>query len=303
MRSTRSLLIVAAAVLWSTDTIFRLPLTQSFSAAAVVTVEHLLALGFVVPLLYRYRREVQSLTAGEWAGVAFVGAGASALATLAFTASFSYASPSVAILLQKLQPIATFLLAAWVLHERLPRWFWALSAVALGGAYLVSFPELLPSLSVYRGGSTGPLLALMAAALWGTATVVGRRLLAKLPPDLVTALRFAAALPVLFAVLAFQGNLGELGNLTTADLLRFVAILIGPGFGALFLYYRGLVATPASLATVLELAWPLSAVVINWLVLGQALLPVQLVGGAVLVAAVTCLTLSRLTAARATATQ
>jgi len=62
-----------------------------------------------------------------------------------------------------------------------------------------------------------------------------------------------------------------------------------PGLAALLLYYRGLRSTPAAAASIAELAFPITALVANWLLLGVRLAPSQLAGGAVLVAAITAL--------------
>ncbi len=292
MSNWTSLLIALAAVLWSTDALFRLPLTHTLSAYTIVFYEHLLAMVFVVPILIKSWTQVRQLTARQWWAVAFIGIAASALATVAFTASFSYVGPSVSILLQKLQPLVTLGLAFIILGERLPRGFWVWAALALVGAYLVSFPEILPNLVLYQRGVIGIVLALLAAALWGGATVFGRFLLSDLPFPLVTALRFMVALPFL-AVLAFMsGGTGSF-TLTAHSLLFLSIIMIGPGFGAMYLYYRGLRVTKASVSALLELVWPLAAVVLNWIFLHETLSLIQIAGGLVLVGAIARLTIWR----------
>lgn len=291
MVEIRSLFIALAAILWATDALFRLPLVQALSAQAIVFTEHLLALGFVVPLIMRYGRLIRRLTAREWWAVIFIGVAASVLATFAFTASFNYVSPSVSILLQKTQPLFTFLVALVFLRERLPSRFWLWAGLAIVGAYLISFPELTPALSLYASGLTGVLLALLAAALWGSATVFGRFLLHRLPFPAVTALRFVVALPVAGLLLVASGRTGELGVISMRDLVYLIIIMLGPGFGAMYLYYRGLEVTKASVSAILELTWPLAAVLLNWIFLHQVLTPVQIIGGVVLIGAIARLSL------------
>jgi len=292
MSNWASLLIALAAVLWSTDALFRLPLTHTLSAYTIVFYEHLLAMVFVVPIIIKSWAEVCKLTARQWWAVAFIGIAASALATVAFTASFSYVGPSVAILLQKLQPLVTFGLAFIILGERLPRGFWVWAALALVGAYLVSFPEILPNLVLYQRGVIGILLALLAAALWGGATVFGRFLLNDVAFPIVTALRFIVALPFL-AILALVNGGASSFALTPHDFLFLSIIMLGPGFGAMYVYYRGLRVTKASVSALLELMWPLAAVVLNWIFLHDTLTLVQIVGGLVLVGAIARLTIWR----------
>lgn len=290
--TARSLFIALAAVLWSADALFRKPLTATLSALTIVFAEHLLAIVFVVPILLRSWAQVCVLRARQWWAVVFIGVAASALATVAFTASFSYVSPSVAILLQKTQPLVTFLLAFALLGERLPKRFWLWAALGLAGAYLVSFPEIFPRLALYQRGFYGVVLALSAAALWGGATVFGRFLLNDVAFPVVTALRFIVALPFLGLLLALNHGLASFA-LTPRDLLFLTIIMFGPGFGAMYLYYRGLKVTRASVSAVLELTWPLAAVVLNWIFLGDRLAWVQIMGGLLLIGAMARLTVWR----------
>ena len=53
------------------------------------------------------------------------------------------------------------------------------------------------------------------------------------------------------------------------------------------LWFRGISALPVTRVAVLGLLSPLVAAVAGWLVLGQSLSPLQIVGAAVVVAAVT----------------
>ena len=290
MTSWRSLLIGLAAILWSTDALFRLPLTQGLSAYTIVFYEHLLAMVFVIPIIINLWPQVRKISSRQWWAIAFIGIAASALATLAFTLSFSYVSPSVSILLQKLQPLVTFGLAFIVLGERLPRWFWLWAGLALVGAYFVSFPEVSPNLTLYNKGIIGVLLAILAAALWGGATVFGRFLLSDLPFPLVAALRFVVALPFL-AILAFTTGGSSSFTLTVHDLFFLTIIMVGPGFGAMYLYYRGLQVTRATVSALLELMWPLSAVVLNWIFLHETLTALQIAGGLVLIGSIARLTI------------
>src|SRR3989344_6479216 len=107
--------------------------------------EHVLIAGLVLIFLWSYLKEFKHLSLKEWLAVIFIGLGGSALATILFTQSFHYLNPTVAILLQKLQPLIAIGLAVWILGERLTKNFWLWAAVAIFGAYIVSFPTLKPT--------------------------------------------------------------------------------------------------------------------------------------------------------------
>ncbi|MBU1039348.1 DMT family transporter [Patescibacteria group bacterium] len=287
----QSLFIIGAALLWATDSLLRLPLTQNLTSAAIVFWEHGIAIFIVGPIIFYNWSKLKEIKAREWLAIIFIGLVASALATLAFTASFKYLNPSSSILLIKLQPLVTFLLAAIWLKEKLPKHFWYWAILALVGGYLAAFSFAWP---VWPIGSKlawlGALLAVTAAVSWGCATVVGRYLVNNLDYRLVTALRFLIALPALAILLFWQQGWLGFSLPQSSDLIKLGLILLGPGLGAMFLYYFGLRKTPASLAAVLELLWPVIAVVLNWYFLNQPLLAGQLVGGFILLAAIGRLT-------------
>jgi drug/metabolite transporter (DMT)-like permease len=82
-------------------------------------------------------------------------------------------------------------------------------------------------------------------------------------------------------------------NLMTALFWRNVLIIaLLTGFFALLLYYYGLKNTPASVATLMELGYPLALTVVNWKFLGITLNAWQIVGALVLLVSVTLLVLS-----------
>ena len=67
-------------------------------------------------------------------------------------------------------------------------------------------------------------------------------------------------------------------------------IVFSTGTVALFVYYYGLNKLPASYTTLFELFWPLSAVVIDWLIRGKPLSFAQLLGAVILLTSMTILT-------------
>lgn len=282
-------LVFLAAMLWATDAPFRAFLTQGLSSELIVLGEHFVDFLIVLPILFFSWRSLKNLTLTQWAAVGFIAIGGSALASIAFTQAFHYVNPSVALLLQKLQPLIAISLAALFLKETLTPRFWAFTALALSGAYLISFPNLVPQ--VYAGETFNPnvmgiTLALAAAALWAVSTVLGRYMLASVDFKVLTALRFSIAFGFLFALNAAQGGLGAVAMLSPTDVLYITIIALVSGVASLFIYYRGLSTTPASVATLAELGYPVAAVLINWAFIpGSALVPVQLLGMAILLLA------------------
>lgn len=282
-------LVFGAAMLWATDAPFRVYLTEGLSSSFIVLAEHLVSFIIVLPLLVLNWRVIRALTFKQWAAVLTIAIAGSALATVAFTEAFRYVNPSVAILLQKLQPLIAITLSAIFLREKLSPQFFALALLALGGAYLISFPNLVPQ--TYPGevldvSVIGVGLALCAALFWAASTVLGRFMLDTVDFKVMTALRMSIAFVFLLILAGAQGTLGEVTSLTGTDMWFIVIIALVSGVASMFLYYKGLSATRASVATLAELGFPVAAVIVNWIFLDAALSPVQLLGTAVLLFAV-----------------
>lgn len=273
-RSAAGLPLVAiAAAMWGTDALFRRGLALELPATTVVLYEHLILTLLTLPLLARipWRR----LTAADWVSLVLIGAGASALATGLFTASFRYGDPNAPLLLQKIQPFVAVLGAWWLLKERLRPRFGALFAAGVVAAYLISFPDPL-SVSVQQ--ALPAVLAASAAALWGMGTVLGRRMSDRLSFTQLTAARFAFGLPAAFLFATLGPGRAESLAISGDAVVPMLLLALIPGLLALLLYYRGLRRTPASAATLAELAFPLSALVVNYLAFGAVLTMTQAVG-------------------------
>ncbi len=273
------LLVALGAALWGTDAVLRVPLLEVMSPPQIVLSEHLVLLLYSVPAIVLGWRIFPQLGAGQWAALLVIAWGGSALATLLFTAAFASGNPTVVILLQKTQPLFAIALAHVLLRERL-RWaYWPCFAVAVLGAYLISFDGLIGPLKALGSAQAVPaLLTLGAAVLWGSSTALGRFVLKDMPFHTLTGARLLLALPILWAIVLVQGSLGQLGAGLAAEPARVVLLALIPGLLGLLLYYRGLSGTRASYATLAELAFPATAVILNWTFLGVGVSANQVIG-------------------------
>jgi DME family drug/metabolite transporter len=270
-------LVAAGAAMWGSDGALRAPLVSHWSPWTIVLYEHIILTALVLPRLLRGAAAVARIPGRGWLAVLGVGWGGSALATLAFTFAFQYGNPDVVILLQKTQPLWALGAAALALGERPRARLLPVAVAALAGTYLLSFGALDPAHAFAGAQGKAALLALVAAALWGGATVLGRAALTHIEPDVLTGLRFTCALPLLAVIAATQGALLPSAT-TSTDWVRLVLLAVISGLVGMMLYYRGLRRTPASIATFAELAFPASALVINYFVLGATIDAVQLLG-------------------------
>ena len=291
------LIVFLASLLWAGDGPFRKPLLVGGLGAAFVSfLEHLLNSVVSLPGLFLVRHQFKTVTKKQWAGLLYIGAGASALGALLFVqgaVAMNY-NFTVAALLQKLQPIFAIFLAVIFLKEKLSPKFWLFALPALFGAYLVTFG--LASPVVLLSGTSkisliGPCLATLAAILWAGGTVVGRSLMGNLNLHLVNGMRFVFGL--LFFIFYLSLSHGFQFSLMTPLFWRNTLIIaLLTGFFALLLYYYGLKNTRASVATLMELGYPLALTAVNWKFLGITLAVWQIVGALILLASVTFLALA-----------
>lgn len=273
-------LVAAAAALWGTDALFRRGLAMELPATTVVAAEHAILVVLTLPLLVRgARRARATFDRGDVAALVLVGGGASVAATVMFTRAFAYGDPNTPLLLQQLQPLFAVIAARLILGERLLARYPFFFLAAVVGAWLVTFAE---PLNVEVTAAAPALLAVGAALLWAMGTVLGRRLTPKVHFTELAALRFGVGLPVALAILPLSGGATAAMDLRGGDVLGLFLLALVPGLLGLVIYYRGLRGTPASSATLAELAFPLSSVVVNFLAFGEVLTATQWIGLALL---------------------
>ena len=268
--------VAIAAMLWALDLDLRpAALRAGLSSIQIVLFEHLALAILFLPSLIRHHQQWRKLPWKSWAGLGFIAIFGSAIATLMITVAYQIGSPLLTALLQKTQPIFAVVLAGVVLREQRKAFFWPLFVGALFGTYLLAFGFAY----IDSATKTVPvLLALGAASIWGTCTVVGRVAIRDLEPSAVAGWRFLIALPFLLLVNA-QGGVQPIGSHMTFESLRpvFLIVLFPDALGML-LYYTGLKRTPASLATLAELAFPATALLISLGDRAQALNIAQWIG-------------------------
>ncbi len=279
--------IIIAALLWSLDGVFIRPKLYALDAGLVVFLEHFL--GFIVlsPFVFFNWKKIRALQLKDWSAMLWVCFFGGALGTVMITKAFFAAVDgqvtfATVVLLQKLQPVFALLLARLILGEKLSKRFYYWAVVAVVAAYFLAFGKSGLDLHGVNLFHSAAWLAFVAAFAFGSSTVFGKRVVNHLNFQSTTALRFGitSILMLIFVLFTLHGL--PLAQITTFQWVLFLIIVFTSGAAAMYIYYFGLKRVTASVSSICELAWPLSAVFLDYILNGNTLNTIQIIAAIVL---------------------
>lgn len=302
------LLVLLAASLWGTLPI-GLKLMLRETALSTVGLAHLRAavafvllaggLALVRPRLLRVdRRDLPYLAAYAAIGIALFYA--------LYAEAVARNSVAVAVVLLYTSPAWVTLIAWRVFGEPLSRSTLVALGCAFAGAALVAGVADPRALAA---SLPGVLAGLGSGLAWALYTILGKRALGRYSPWTVLAYvlglgsLFLAAARLLAAALpgvaadsgpgaGAAGLLAELGSLGAAGWAGVLLLALGPTLGALGAYTEGLRRLPASVTSILSTWEPAVGALLGYLLLGETLAPLQLLGAALILAGVLLLGLA-----------
>jgi drug/metabolite transporter (DMT)-like permease len=280
-----SLFVIIGASLWGVDGIILRPALYGLPVPLVVFVESTIVAVILSPYFIRKIFSLKALDYKDWLMFFFVALLGGAIGTMAITKALffvNFINLSVVILLQKLQPVFAITLAAIFLKEKLTKKFFLWAAVAIIGAYFMTFGTNLPDISNGDKTTVAALFALLAAFSFSASTVLSKRALRNVSFGTGTYLRFLFSAIIMLLIVISVGDMNSISEITTNQVGVFLIIAFSTGGGAIFLYYYGLKRITASVASICELAFPLTAVVLEYFVHGNILTLVQWIGAILL---------------------
>ncbi|MEU8242914.1 DMT family transporter [Actinoplanes missouriensis] len=288
-RSTGLVAAVISAATFGTSGAFIKPLLEAgWSPAAAVTARALIAGLLLLPfVLVALRGRWDTLWRARWR-IAGMGVIAVAFTQLSYFAAISRIPVSTALLVEYLAPLL-LVLWAWATTRRMPRPAVLLgSALAIGGLVLVIGPGALQAVD-----PLGILLAFAAAIGCAVYFVVAARPADGLPPVALA----GVGLLLGGAVLGLTGLAGIVPmtvTVTDVTLLGTVApwwvpLAVVAVFATAIAYATGIFGSSrlgSRLASFIGLLEVVFASVFAWVVVGEALTPLQMVGGALILAGI-----------------
>ncbi|WP_458762708.1 DMT family transporter [Cupriavidus basilensis] len=222
------------------------------------------------------RRGWQPMRARDWGWLALGGV-TLILNWLALFSAYSYSGISVSTVVYHTQPFFLLLLAALFQREAIAPGRLAWLVLAFGGVVLITGLE--------HGGATGGMLAgvglaMLAALLYAITTMATRRLKG-IPAGQIAGLQMAMGVVMLFPLA--HPAVETFGGRTWGALLALGLVHTGVMYTLLYGAFQRL--NVLSIAT-LSFVYPLVAIVIDVLVFGVVLTPLQLAGMALILLAV-----------------
>jgi drug/metabolite transporter (DMT)-like permease len=289
--------IAAAALIWGLDGVLLRPSLYSLPAKVVVFYEHFLAflvMGVIVlgVLIFKGGNKpkwltadldsIKNLTKKGWFVIGWIALFGGLIGTLAITKALffvGYIPISIPILIQKTQPIIAVIFARFMLKEKLSKQFLIWFVLALIGSYLVTFGFEAPVLDLKNKTLLAGILGFVAAFAWGSSTVFGR-LVAKDFLTFRSAVFLRLGLTTVFTLILvlISGDFGNLFTVSSASFNILIYVVLFNALLATFLYYKGLKKTPAKIATIAELIFPLTMIVGDYFLNGKILTIPQFLG-------------------------
>ncbi len=289
---TGAIAISISAMLWGLDGIVLTPRLFNLEVSYVVFMFH--AIPFVIMNIFFFKeyKNIQNFTKADIFTFFIIALLGGALGTIAIVKALfllNFQKLTIVVLLQKLQPIFAITLAAILLKEKLHRNFIFWASIAIIAGYFLTFGLKTPNLDTGTNTIYAALLAIFAAFSFGSSTVFSKKILQKYNFKTATFYRYGFTSIIMLLIVSFSGSLDQFLVTTPNNWLFFMLIAFTTGSGAIFLFYFGLTKVKAIIATICELFFPISAILLDFFVNHTVLSRVQWIGAAVMIFAIVSL--------------
>lgn len=273
----RWLKLFGVLTLWALSFILNEVALASLGPAAVVAGRWTITAGLLLGLM-AWRRNLGALAAGlrrDLGGFVALAVVGIALLYGLQVAGQALTSAINTGLLANMVGVFTALLARFFLHERLPRAAWAGIVIALLGAWVVSAGGL--RLQVQAESALGDLLVLVSSFVAALYFIMGKRLVGRHSPMVVTTASATLGALTLLPVAVIEGSWQ---TVTLPSALAVVALGIGPGLLANLWWWQTAQWLDASRAAIYVYLIPLITMAFAVLFLREPLSLAQMAGAA-----------------------
>lgn len=294
------ILIVIAATMWGIDGILLTPRYFSygfFDVKFIVFVSHLVPTIILSILFFGEYKKIKYFEKNDFIYYGLIALFGGTIGTLSIVKALQLSNFSLSLVtvIQKMQPIFAVILAYFLLNEKPKKRFYIIFVITLISLYFLIFglnnPTLLP-----KNNLSAAFYSLLAAVSFGSSTVFGKKIVNKFSFVTTTFYRFlfttiiSGILLVIFSKSSIESARIYFSNSNIYTLTIIIAVY---SLSAILLYYKGMITTKATYATICELAYPLSSVIVEAIVFKRILSSIQLLFAAILVISIFNLNLGK----------
>lgn len=286
---TGAVAICIAAIMWGLDGVVLTPRLYNLDVGFVVFILHLIPFILMHSFLYKEYSHLKEFTVKDYIVIILIAMFGGAIGTLSIVKALflvNFKELSIVVLLQKLQPVFAILLATILLKERINRYFILWASIAVLGGYFMTFGFGLPNINSGSKTALSALFALLAAVSFGSSTVFSKMILQRYSFKTATFYRYGFTTLIMLIYVIATGSLLSFNNITSLNWIIFLVIAFTTGSGAIFLYYFGLNHIKASVAIILELFFPISTILFDYIFNGSRLSVVQWISAGIMISAI-----------------
>lgn len=293
-------LITLGACMWGIDGVLLTPRYFQygfFDVKFIVFVSHLVPT-IILSILYlgEYKR-IKTFKKNDYIFYGLISLFGGCIGTLSIVKALQLSnfSLSMVTLIQKAQPIFAIILAYFILGERPKKRFYIILIITLMALYLLIFglnnPKLLPNQNLKAA-----MYSFIAAASFGSSTVFGKKVITNHSFLTTIFYRFLFTTVItLFILLLFPKTTIASAKfyISNSRIYLLTVIIAVYSLLGLSIYYKGMITTKASYATICELSYPLTSVIVEAIVYKHYLTWIQIISAIALVASILYLNLSK----------
>ena len=264
---------VCAGAMWAVEAVLGKMLFSSFSFVQVTASEVFFAAltAFVYVLA---TRENIKLEGKDFGNILVVGVVGTVFAPLMYFLGLSQTFAINATLIAHLQPLFVGIFGSYFLREKLHR------HDLFGGLLIILAAILITSRTIYnlttfRFGNFGDMIVFFAMVSWAIVAIPGKQLTKQASSVVIVGYRFLIASVVFVPVLLCLNQL-----IISSIYQVLLGVLVGLGY---IFYYEGLRRTKSGQVALTELSSPFFTSILAWYLLGETVMPMQVIGTLLLI--------------------
>ena len=264
------LAIIGASLMWALEPIFaklaygNSDFLQTSAIRAIVV-----ALTAVIYVVFTNKSHFK-VTKKQIPKLVYIGIVGTVIADLLYFFSLTKISVVNAVLIGHMQPVFIILIGFFILKEdKLTKYdYIGILIMMVAGLFVTT--KTLQNLFMLKLGTRGDLFVLLATIAWATTAIVMRKYLRDLNAGVLTFYRFFIA-SIVFVIYLLSTSSIMLSN----PYQVIVGIVVGIGT---ILFYEGLKRIKAAQVSALELSAPFFAALLGFLILGEIVTVMQILG-------------------------